>query len=31
VLIGVLLILVFATWIISAVRRRWRGRVAAST
>jgi hypothetical protein len=30
VLIGVLLILVFAAWIIRAVRRRWRGPVAAS-
>jgi hypothetical protein len=30
VLIGVLLILVFATWIIRAVRRRWRGPVTAS-
>jgi hypothetical protein len=30
VLIGVLLILVFAAWIIRAVRRRWRGPVTAS-
>ena len=30
VLIGVLLILVFAAWIIRAVRRRWRGPVAAN-